>query len=760
MTKRLPLALASCLVTVATASAGPVVVVDQQRGRGLARLRGDECFVLTPAHVLSQSSRRPGRNVEVIGPEGARGQAVFAGTVGSDEDDVVMLRLTSNAAAVCADPDVQRLKGIDEPTLVLRESSGGLSFVPVAVNSTDRRAIGIRSSSEFTRISQMMSGALLVDAGQEQGILIRVAAEPDGIAEVRSLEYIAGLMGAWVKGSAGNLTEVRNTLEVLQRAAEAKPTGDIGQVAAAEQHVRQGLAFDAMQLQGIFLNGAALPDARFSRARLHGASFVRAGLARASFTEAVLTFADLTGAQAEGASFAGAYLPYVDAPGANLAGADLSRSNWFAARLENTNLSGANLAGASLAYADLRNADLRRADLTNAVLVGAVLTGARLEGTKFSNTDISSATGIVPEAPLKAPQVCARKGAGYVQLEIMEATPSTRFDSGFSYERLPTGRDDGPSVPGGSHHFNEICATVPDGLQTRVDSPVFRNEHSRDLGFGLLSSLVRTGGRGQKYLARVREHAEFLRREVRPDTFLRTGSARIDALAAALRKTASANVTRPAADCFDGDSYHLLATSFTPSLTAEQWAQLASARRSHEETAGKYMSRMTAGKYRDDLLPWGRFFPDDFDARDVGPRVVEVFRVWNQKRVKAQDRRITFCLGGSLSSQHLNNSRGWAQEGRSPDADQQLRALGLDPETLIVLRIGGGYVFGQRIAFVLDQPLPQPLLASRGRSASRDASAPERTEIQIQVTGLEQLEGSSELPQERLVVVRGRVQAP
>lgn len=755
MARHALLILLWALAAPASVLAGPVLVVDEQRGRGLARMRGDECFVLTAGHVISSTSRRPGEDIEIIGPDGARGQAVFTGTVGDEKkDDVAMLRVITNVAAVCDDPEIQRLKGIDEPTLVLRESSGSLSFVPVALSRTDRRAIEIRSSSELRK---MMSGALLVDAGQEQGILIKAKAKERGIGEVRSLEYIAGLLGAWVKGSAGNLMVVGDTLEVLRRAVETKPTGDIGQVAAAEQHAREGLAFDGMALEGIFLNGAALPDSRFMEARLHGASFVRAGLAGASFTNAAMPFADLTGAQAPDAEFTGAFLPYVDAAGVILENADLSQSNWFAARMQGANLSGAKLVGASLAFADLRKANLRGADLTHSVLYGAVFDGAQLEGAIFDNTDISSASGISINVSLKAPLVCARKARGYVRPEIMEMRPSTRFDGGIAYDRIRTGDSNYFNVPGGSSLFNEICAEVPEALRTKVKSPIYGNEHISEMTIGLPSELLDTGDRRQKYIARMRAQAEFLNAEARAEDFLRTGSKRMDAIVSQLRDAEGANVVRPHLDCFDDDSFALLASTFTPSLTDEEWSVLATSRLTHESMGREPTSSMRAGESLEAVLPWGLLFPVDFNSSDIGPRIVEIFRAWNEKRAKAQDGRITFCLGGTRSPLHLNKRKGWAQAGRTPEVDGHLRALGFEPEHLVVLMMGSGGVFGERVAFVLEDPLHESILESVGTSARGGNSEIDRREIQIQVAGLEHFELQTEPYREALVVVRGRV---
>ncbi len=120
-----------------------------------------------------------------------------------------------------------------------------------------------------------------------------------------------------------------------------------------------------INLQGSWLNGADLKEARLEKADL---------------SRAHLQKADLREAQLQGANLNGAYLTKADLSRTQLRGGYLNGAYLTKADLSRTQLQGANLNGAYLPEADLREAQLQGANLNLAQLQGAMLSKANLQG--------------------------------------------------------------------------------------------------------------------------------------------------------------------------------------------------------------------------------------------------------------------------------------------------------------------------------------------------------------------------------------------
>ena len=150
-----------------------------------------------------------------------------------------------------------------------------------------------------------------------------------------------------------------------------------------------------INLQGSWLNGADLKEARLWKARLtqaylQGTELDRAHLQRANLVDAHLEEAFLHEAQLQDAN-----LRLVRLQGANLEKARLQGAYLFSAWLQATDLreahmQGANLASTRLQGADLSNARLQGADITWASLIGADLNQACLEGVGSQSWSIST----------------------------------------------------------------------------------------------------------------------------------------------------------------------------------------------------------------------------------------------------------------------------------------------------------------------------------------------------------------------------------
>ncbi len=139
-----------------------------------------------------------------------------------------------------------------------------------------------------------------------------------------------------------------------------------------EHEVFKGCHID---LQGSWLNGA-----RLFQARLQGADLYMASLQGASLIQAHLQGAGLIGARLHRAQLIRACLQ-----GAHLYGASLQVTNFAQAHLQGADLSSAKLQGAGLLMVHLQGArlggaQLQGADLFKTQLQGALLAGAQLHG--------------------------------------------------------------------------------------------------------------------------------------------------------------------------------------------------------------------------------------------------------------------------------------------------------------------------------------------------------------------------------------------
>ena len=146
-----------------------------------------------------------------------------------------------------------------------------------------------------------------------------------------------------------------------------------------------------INLQGSWLNGASLQEARLEKAVLAQAYMHKAILSGAHLQKAILIDACLHGANLNGAHLDEADLVAVQLDGASLAGAKLPEATLEDARLRGTDLSRAQLYRATLIGAQLNGARLVYARLHMASLDEAHLYGARLDGAQFHEARLLSA---------------------------------------------------------------------------------------------------------------------------------------------------------------------------------------------------------------------------------------------------------------------------------------------------------------------------------------------------------------------------------
>ena len=171
-----------------------------------------------------------------------------------------------------------------------------------------------------------------------------------------------------------------------QEKHESKPSEEV-QSLLTLLFVQNHEVFKGLQinLQGSWLNGANLREARLARAvlsgtylrgcDLHGAYLQGADLHRADLSGGTLSGAYLREADLHEAHLQGASLNWTRLQGANLSGAYLQGTRLYVAHLQ-----GANLGGAYLQGVRLNGAHLQGANLDAACLQGANLGGAHLQG--------------------------------------------------------------------------------------------------------------------------------------------------------------------------------------------------------------------------------------------------------------------------------------------------------------------------------------------------------------------------------------------
>ena len=304
----------------------------------------------------------------------------------------------------------------------------------------------------------------------------------------------------------------------LQRAADLLPTGDMGQVSAAEVLVREGRSFAGLDLlSGLPLQKAVLDGGDFTRARLTGANLTEANFRSARLDRTSLRFAELTGAQFSSAELRGASLPFADANGGvfdKIEGAD---SDWFATRLQKASFRGATLSQANFMFADLRNAVFDGAVLTNTFFIGSDLTGASFVGATFQNTDFSGAimdgVALTPKQIAGAcetpapPMVGGWYGYSF-PITVMEIIPNTSREGGNEYSRFlqtPTAY---------LLHPNAFPPCKPRPLQEDLWYPIWKvkgTEHLRsESTFSFSRRFLNQAGRRDSIRRRVTTHFEWL----------------------------------------------------------------------------------------------------------------------------------------------------------------------------------------------------------------------------------------------------------
>ncbi len=425
---------------VPAANANPVHVdADGNVGRGLAGMRGNECLVILPAHVLGNRQQ-----ARVTGTGGASAAARFLKSVGESSDDLAILRVEDGGEAVCSNADQAILKSLPGVVMVSRSASGGLAFEPMRLSRKQERILVLdfpaldtgSDASDRKRIS----GSLILENGTPAGIVLQLLNRAERGADMvaSNLNYIASLEGGWVRGPARDVSQIAQSLTLLTRLVEMRPKGDMGQIAAIEDLVRNGSPLSGVDLRGLGLEGAVLSQSDLSEARLTGSNLRNALLARADLNATFFDFADLAGSDFSATSASKARFYFAQADGATFEGINGVSSNWAGVSARGANFRGADLRSANFLLADLRNADFTNADLRGAFFPATNLEGATFTGARFDRTDFSSALGEINsfDGDQQAAMCASQQPRSGVLVTLMRVVPSSQFRSGKDFDEL------------------------------------------------------------------------------------------------------------------------------------------------------------------------------------------------------------------------------------------------------------------------------------------------------------------------------------
>jgi hypothetical protein len=218
-----------------------------------------------------------------------------------------------------------------------------------------------QASERFTRaIDQLSSRRVETRIGGIYGL--------DQIAEQspENTGPVAEVLLAWLNGRPRPPTQPYAPLR--ERAPDVQAALSV----LTRQRYFSIVAF-RLDLQGLDLKGADLPNANLFGALLRDADLTRSRLDGADLRDAHLSHADLDGASLRdvdlrGTKLHGAHLHHADLSGADLRDVDLDVTKIFGTSADT---SGPDLRGTILSGADLRGADLYGVDLSSAKLRGA-----------------------------------------------------------------------------------------------------------------------------------------------------------------------------------------------------------------------------------------------------------------------------------------------------------------------------------------------------------------------------------------------------
>jgi uncharacterized protein YjbI with pentapeptide repeats len=622
--------LAGLLTTPLSEGATPVYVeTTGSLGRGLVAMRGAECMLLLPAHVAGQAIE-----LQVYGRSGAAGTASFVKVIGKKDDDLMLFRVESNAGAVCDDSEAAMLKAMPGPVIFIRDKTGALRTESVSIDRDSQLTLVFTFQGATPQDAQGISGSVVYIDSKPRGMVLDVGVLEDRPNIARELEYVAALEGSWLLGQAADVSNISDSLQIIETARQQRAKGDIGQIAAIEGLVRNGSALAGVDLRGVGLKNVVVNNGNLSAAQLQGANLENAQLQQANVGAARFDFANLKNVKARLANARETRFYYASADGADFSEADAAQSNWGGASARNANFRDADLSGASFFMADLTGADFSGAILDQTFFTAAILTDAKFDGAKFDRTDFTAATGDIEAfSAAQQKQMCATLVTDTVAVTLQRESPSARFSSGVDFQDLVERRLWFPA----SVDLLPRCATrdlVTAGYSALQDpNREYSQEEtiSHDFFFRYESEPYDKVGLRREFRTRTTDMIQRVQEAMEARRFLAVAHARSSDLSDALRNNLQ-NVG------FDGQfSLNLLENLELVALKYDaeglerniEWKYKALYRLEVEQKPQTSLHDWLNAGY------WENFFPPGVVAQELSAEHFELFRQWSVNRAGA-----------------------------------------------------------------------------------------------------------------------------
>ncbi len=174
-------------VPAAAQQTRPTVFLDQVDGRighGLLRMRGEECFVVAPAHVVN-----PDLEVRIVGMNAVEALGRFQRGIA---DQIAVVKVEKNAEQLCMnaqpwppeDSVTAVLQAVQEGSLETLSEDGSRTLTGVEVVTVGDPYLRVRPRRSSERLTQGMSGSALILETIMAGILdsVTVRDVPIGLA--------------------------------------------------------------------------------------------------------------------------------------------------------------------------------------------------------------------------------------------------------------------------------------------------------------------------------------------------------------------------------------------------------------------------------------------------------------------------------------------------------------------------------------------------------------------------------------------------
>lgn len=210
-----------CFLFVSLAEARNVLVESgKTEGKGYAWLSGDECYVVTPLHVLEGLTTV---TIKSQSSDSGKGTHIKNLIPGNPEIDLALLK-TDNIQ-ICLNENLDPAKdlnsylyGITEATLSYVDKSYALSNIPVRINSFGESNEIFVTPIDGDTIWQGMSGAIL---RKDSKILGMLHSQQSGTGRIYRQDYIYKLFSDAVRDSEAD----KAYNEILKKINKYKDSG-------------------------------------------------------------------------------------------------------------------------------------------------------------------------------------------------------------------------------------------------------------------------------------------------------------------------------------------------------------------------------------------------------------------------------------------------------------------------------------------------------------------------------------------------------